>query len=168
MVEAADLVSRITEFVGALSGHEGAELPESELSVALDASRLLSELRKTLGMPAPEAAEVRRSGRDDDSGGESDEDDDDSGSEGSSFFSGGGEDDEDEEEIDGGWQDADHEDGRASQAGHMSGFAAELDRQMKELLGQPVYHSERGTAGPNHLSTAQNKVTDHIAFVILS
>jgi hypothetical protein len=75
----ADLVSRITEFVGALSGHEGAELPESELSVALDASRLLSELRKTLGMPAPEAAEVRRSGRDDDSGGESDEDDDDSG-----------------------------------------------------------------------------------------
>ena len=156
VVEAADLVSRITEFVGALSGHEGAELPQSEHSVALDASRLLAELRKTLGMPSTDPVDAQ-SGRGD---GDGDGDDDDSGSEGSSFFSEGDEEDDDEGD-DAGWQDSDHADRGGGQAGHTSGFATELERQMKELLGPPVFHSERSTPGPNKASasTGTDKVT---------
>ena len=45
-------------FVGAMSGHEGADVPDTDRSVALDAARLLAELRRTLGMPA--AGDQRR------------------------------------------------------------------------------------------------------------
>ena len=108
-------------FVGAMSGHEGADVPDTDRSVALDAARLLAELRRTLGMPA--AGDQEEDG----------DDEDDDSSEGSSFFSGsGGEDEEDEEE-----------DGDEAMDGPGSSFARELERQMGGGVDGPMFHSQR-------------------------
>ena len=121
VIEAADLVSRISTFVGALSSHQGADLPDTERTVALDAARLLSELRRTLGMPAAGGGEEG-----------SDEDDGDSSSEGSSFFSDGEEDDDEEEEDD---------EGDETGNGGRNAFAEELARQMG-VSSSPVFSSQ--------------------------
>jgi len=105
VIEAADLVGRISTFVSAMSGHEGAELPDAERPAALDAARFLSELRRTLGMPAADPIIDNEDG---------------SSSEGSSFFSDNDDDDEDGD-IDG--DSADIE-------GMASAFDKELERQM--------------------------------------
>ena len=109
-------------FVGAMSGHEGADVPDTDRSVALDAARLLAVLRRTLGMPA--AGDQEEDG----------DDEDDDSSEGSSFFSGSGGEDEEEEE----------EDGDEAMDGPGSSFARELERQMGGGVdGGPMFHSQR-------------------------
>eukprot|EP00955_Chlamydomonas_euryale_P038629 351140-Chlamydomonas_euryale.AAC.49 len=89
VLEAADLVARFSTFVSAMSGPEGAEVPRAHRPVALDAERVLSQLKQTLGMNASDHG--LDEGSDNDS------------SEGSSFFSDDGDDDDDSDEDNSGF-----------------------------------------------------------------
>lgn len=115
-----------------MSGHEGADVPDTDRSVALDAARLLAELRRTLGMPTASSHEY---GDDDEDGGDDDS------SEGSSFFSGsGGEEEEEEEDV--------------AMDGPVSSFAKELERQMGGGADCPKFHSQRPAASAAPPDTA--------------
>ena len=144
IIEAADLVGRISNFMSAMSGHTGAVLPESERSVALDATRLLSELRRTLGMPASSGP---RNGDDSSENGGG------SSSEGSSFFS----DDEDDDSED-------EEEGINDDTGMMSSsaFTKELERQMG-MANTPEHHSagRASAAFAASRKTADQRQTRH-------
>ncbi len=95
--------------LSSLPAAQGAEIPSSERPVDLDPVRLMSELRRTLGMPPAAGGAVGNEAAAEDSG-----------SEGSSFFSDASTDDEGDDEE-----------------GGNDAFLAELERQMGGIRGDP-------------------------------